>query len=291
MTDFKDSKILVTGAGGQLGRRIVELLLEGGATNVVAGSRDPSKLAFPGVETRKVDFSDAASLDAAFAGIDQLLLISTDVVGEIRQKLQVAAVEAAGRAGVKHIVYTSLTNPGPGSAVLLAPDHHLTETAIQKTGAAYTFLRNAVYMDMLLMSLPHALSSGQWYSAAGQGKLGRITREDCARAAAAVLLAGPQGNRTLEISNSELLTAEETAAVVSAVAGKPVSIVHVDDASLSAGMEGAGMPKPFADLLTSFETATRLGQSEVTSDFEAVTGRKATSLRDFLVANKAALGA
>ncbi|RYE83557.1 MAG: NAD-dependent epimerase/dehydratase family protein, partial [Hyphomicrobiales bacterium] len=242
MTDSKTSKILVTGASGKLGRRIVELLLDGGATQVIAGTRDPSKLSIPGVETRRVDFADADSLDAAFAGIDQVLIISTDVTGEIRQKLQVAAVEAAGRAGVKHIVYTSLTNPGPDSVVLLAPDHHLTETAIAKTGAAYTFLRNAIYMDMLMMSLPHALASGQWYSAMGQGKLGRITREDCARAAAAVLLAGPQGNRVLDISNTELLTAEETAALASAVTGKPLSVVHVDDASLAAGMVGAGLP-------------------------------------------------
>ncbi len=291
MTDYRQSKILVTGAGGQLGRRIVELLLEGGATNVVAGSRDPSKLSLPGVEARKVDFSDEASLATAFAGIDQVLLISTDVVGEIRQKLQVAAVNAAAKAGVKHIVYTSLTNPGPDSAVLLAPDHHITETTIAATGTPYTFLRNAIYMDMLMMALPHALSTGQWYSAQGQGKLGRITREDCARAAAAVLLAGPQGNRVFDIANTEMLTADETAAVASAIAGKPLSVVHVDDASLSAGMEGAGMPKPFADLLTSFETATRLGQSEVASHFEQVTGRKPTSLRDYLTANKAALGA
>lgn len=291
MTDYKTSKILVTGASGQLGRHVVELLLEAGATHVIAGSRDPSKVAIAGVETRKVDFSDPAGLDTAFAGVDQVLLISTDVVGEIRQKLQVAAVNAAAKAGVKHIVYTSLTNPGPGSAVLLAPDHDVTETAIAATGTPYTFLRNSMYMDMLLQSLPPALSSGQWFSALGQGKVGRITREDCARAAVAALLSGPQGNRVLDISNPEMLTVEETASLVSAVIGKPLSVVHVDDAGLSAGMEGAGLPKQFADLLTSFETSVRLRQFEVESDFEALTGHKPTSLRDYLTANKAALTA
>lgn len=287
MTDYKTSKILVTGAGGNLGRRVVELLLEAGATQVIAGSRDPGRLGFAGLETRKVDFADPAGLDAAFAGIDQVLLVSTDVVGEVRQKLQLAAVAAAKRAGVKHIVYTSLTNPGPDSAVTLAPDHHITEQAIEATGIPSTFLRNAVYMDMLLQALPSALASGQWYTAQGQGRIARITREDCARAAAAALLAGPQG--VVDVAGGELLTAEETAAIVGDVTGKPITVVHLDDNALAAGMVGAGLPQGLAELLVSFETATRLGQSEVKSQFAELTGRQPTALRDFLAANKAAL--
>ena len=291
MTDYKSSKILVTGAGGQLGAQVVRLLLAGGATQVIAGTRDPSKFTMAGVETRRVDFSDTAVLDAAFAGVDQVLIISTDVIGPERRRIQVAAVEAAARAKVKHIVYTSLTNPEPGSAVILAPDHDATEKAIAATGIAYSLLRNSVYLDMLPQSLAPALASGHWYTAMGQGRIGRITREDCAKAAAAVLLAGPKGNRVLNISGAELLTAEETAAIASAVSGKPLSVVQVDDAGLKAGMVGAGLPAPVADLLVSFETAVRLGQAEVKSDFEAITGAKPMSVKAFLEANRAALGA
>jgi NAD(P)H dehydrogenase (quinone) len=286
MTDYKTSKILVSGAGGQLGRRIVELLVAAGASNVIAGTRDPAKLAVAGAEARKVDFADAESLPAAFAGVDQLLIISTDVTGEVRQKLQTAAVAAAKAAGVKHIVYTSLTNPGPESAVLLAPDHHVTEQAIEATGIPFTFLRNAVYMDMLLMSLPSALASGHWYTAAGQGRIARITREDCARAAAAALLAGPQGQRVVDVAGGELLTTEETAAIVSEVTGKPISVIHVDDAGLTAGMVGAGLPQPLAELLVSFEAATRLGQSDVRSQFVDLVGAPPASFRDFVSANR-----
>ena len=290
MTDYKTSKILVTGAGGQLGRRVVELLLEGGATHVIAGSRDPSKLSIAGVETRTVDFSDPAGLDQAFAGVDQVLIISTDVVGEVRQKLQTAAVAAAARAKVKHILYTSLSNPGEGSPVLLAPDHDITERAIEATGIDYTFLRNALYMENFLQALPPALASGQWYVAWGQGRSAHVSREDCAKAAAAALLGGPKGKRIIDVAGPDSLTADEVAAIVTEVTGKPLAVVQVDDKALAAGMVGAGLPPFVADLLASFETATREGRSDVVSQVHELTGKPAQSLRDYLTANKSALG-
>src|SRR4051812_22367390 len=107
MTEFRDQTILVTGANGHLGRLAVEELLARGATKVIAGTRDPSKLgdlAARGIEVRRVDFADT-ELASAFAGVDRLLIIST--VDPERRAHQIAAVAAAKTAGVKHIVYTS----------------------------------------------------------------------------------------------------------------------------------------------------------------------------------------
>lgn len=287
MNDYLHSTILVTGAGGHLGRRVVELLQQAGATKVIAGSRDPSKLNVQGAEVRRIDFGDAASLAAGFAGVDQVLVISTDVVGEARQRLQLAAVAAAGKAGVKHIAYTSLTHPQADSPVLIAPDHRITEEAIIATGVPYTFLRNSLYMDLLLQSLPGVLSSGQWFTAAGDGRIAHVTREDCARAAVGALLAGPQG--VVEVAGPVPMSTEEVAAIASEVFNKPISVVKVSDEALAAGMTSAGLPAPVAQLLASFEAATRLGQHDVQSDVERLTGAPPVSVRAFLEANRDAI--
>ena len=132
---------LVTGAGGHLGRRIVELLLEAKARRVIAASRDPAKvvdLAAKGAETRRADFDDPASLDAAFKGVDRLLIVSTDDVVTPGKRLRqhTAAVEAAARARIGHVVYTSMPNPEPGSLIPFAPDHYGTEQALAKSALA-----------------------------------------------------------------------------------------------------------------------------------------------------------
>lgn len=287
MTKLLHSTILVTGAGGLLGRRVVDLLRRAGATNLIAGSRDPSKLDIPGVEARRIDFADPASLAAGFADVDQVLIISTDVVGDVRQKLQLAAVEAAAKAGVTHIAYTSLANPGADSPVLIAPDHRITEEAIKATGAPYTFLRNSVYMDMLLQTLPTVLASGQWFTAAGEGRLAHVTRGDCARAAAAALLAGPQG--VVEVAGPEPLTMDQIAAITSQVFDTEISVVKVSAEALTNAMTSAGLPAEVAEVLTSFETATRLGRHDVQSDIERLTGTPPMALAAFLTANRSAV--
>ncbi|UXN72991.1 NAD(P)H-binding protein [Devosia sp. A8/3-2] len=123
MADFKNSTLLVTGASGQFRRSAVEELLARGATKIIAGTRNPAKLAdlaARGVEVRRLDFDDKASLAAGFAGVERVLLISTDAVGS-RVAQQKNAVEAAKAAGVKHVVYTSAPNPRPNPGTGVSP--------------------------------------------------------------------------------------------------------------------------------------------------------------------------
>ncbi len=215
-------KLLVTGANGKLGRAIIRHLLETSkvaAGDIIAASRDTAKLADladKGIETRKADFNDEAGLVAAFTGIDRLLLISTDELATPggRLKQHTAAVNAAKAAGVGHILYTSMPNPDK-SLVTFAPDHLGTENAIKASGLPYTILRNAWYDDNYLMGMPHNLAGGKWFTSIGTGKVANISRDDCARGAAAALANPPAGNQTLTLTGPEALTADKIAALVS----------------------------------------------------------------------------
>lgn len=294
MTIDLNTPILVTGASGQLGSRVVELLIQAGAKNITAASRSPEKLSFAGVKTVRADFDSPETLDAAFAGMERVLIISTDAIDTngTRARQHVAAVEAAKRASVNRVIYTSLVNPVPASPVMIASDHWQTEEAIRKSGLAHTILRNAVYMEGVLMGLAPAFASGQWYVASGQGKQAYVTREDCARAAAAALLAAEEEDRVLDISGPELLDAETVASIASEVTGKPLAVVHLPDDALRGGMVSAGLPEPVADLLVSFDKAAREGFAEVHSNAVAeLSGQPAQDLRKFLTQNKAALAA
>ncbi len=292
------SKILVTGAAGHLGRLVIKHLIESqklSPSDIVAGSRDPAKLADLaglGVGTRRVDFDDKPSLEAAFSGIDRLLIVSTDELGAPGKRLaqHSAAVEAAKAAGVERIFYTSMPQP-EDSEITFRGDHLGTEQAIKASGLAYTLFRNGWYMENLFMSLPQALASGQWYTSAGTGRIAHIAREDIARAIAAGLAKPAEGNVTYTLTGEQAHTTEEIAALVRDVTGKPLAVVNLTDAQLSEGMAAAGVPAPFIPTFVSFDANTREGKiAMTTADAETLSGVKRMTLKDFLEANKAALG-
>ncbi|MDB5540155.1 MAG: hypothetical protein JWQ89_1882 [Devosia sp.] len=285
--------LFVSGAGGKLGRKVVELLLERGYEGrIIAGSRQPEALGFAGVESRKADFADPAGLTAALEGVDRFLLISTDTLGEVRQKLHANAVAAAQAAGVKHIAYTSMPYPEPGIIVPMAPDHYATEQAIKASGLEYTILRMSWYAENLLQALPPVLGSGKWFTSAGEGRLSHVPRADTARAAAGALLSDHVGSRVLTVTGTAALTQREIAAIATELTGKPIEVVDVTDEELTAGLQQVGLPAGVAQLLTTFDVLHREGGlSMVTNAVEVLWGSKPQSVREFLAANKAALGA
>lgn len=287
--------LLVTGASGHLGRRVIEHLLEAKAGPIIATTRSPEKLAdlaARGVEVREADFDNPASLAAAFAGADRLLLISTDVLDgtdrRIRQHQN--AVAAAERAGVSHVLYTSIVNPAPGNPAAVAPDHYATEQALAASSLDWTILRNNIYSEMFLMSLPRALATGQLVAATGSGGAAYITREDCARAAAAALAAPTTGRTALDITGPAVVTYAELAQILGAIGGRPVTYVPVEPEAMVAGMVAGGLPEPVARLLVSFDIAVAQGALAVASSSVAdLTGQAPQSVADFLSANREAL--
>ena len=290
--------ILVTGAAGQLGQRVVHHLLETykvPAGRIIAATRDPSKLAdlaTKGVATRKADFDDAAGLVSAFEGAGTVLIISTDALAVPGQRLKqhTAAVNAAAKAGVKHIAYTSMPSPDK-SLVTFAPDHLGTENAIKASGLPYTILRDAWYFDNFMMSLPHNLEGGKWYTATKGGKVPYITREDCALAIAAALVGKPE-NKTYTLTGSTSYSIADVASAVTAITGRPLEVIDVTDEQLSGGLTGAGLPSFVVDMLVSADANIRAGNFDsLSGDFTTLTGNEPQTLRKFIEDRKAALTA
>ena len=289
--------LLVTGASGQLGRSVIAHLLHThkiAPQKIIATTRKPealADLAALGVVVRRADFEDPASLAGAFAGAHRLLLISTDALDRPGRRLEqhLNAINAAAKAGVKHVVYTSMPKPEPGSPVPFAPDHFGTEQALAASPMSWTVLRHNWYADNLHLSLPAARASGQWYSAAGDGATAYVSREDCARADAAALASADTAKSTLDVTGAQALSTTQIAAIATEALGKPIRVIQVSPEQLAQGLAAAGVPSFLVPLMVSFDVNAKAGNVSMVSDtILKLTGTAPQSLRDYLVNNKAA---
>ncbi len=290
---------LVTGASGHLGRAVINHLLttyKVPANKIIALSRDPAKLADlkgKGVTVRAADFDKADDLAKAFEGATRALIISTSSMEPGRRQVEhINAVKAADKAGVGHVIYTSMPKPET-STILFAPDHRNTEKAIAESSIKnWTVLRNNWYFENLFFSIPQAIKSGSLYTAAGQGKISHIARDDLARAAAAVLASDSTGQKTYTLTGAKEYTTDETVKLFTAATGKTINVVHVPVDGLVQGMIGAGLPDGMARLFASFDDNTaKGGLSGVTGDYKALTGAEPQPLEPWVKANAAALAA
>lgn len=270
-------KILVTGASGQLGSKVLEILSQKYNLNVIAGTRSPEKLKSSKGEVRKVDFDDSTSTDEAFKGIDKLLIISTDslAVPGLRLKQHLAAIESAKKAGVKHIVYTSLTS-AEDSPISFAPDHAGTEKAIKESGLTYTILRNNWYLENLAQVVDSA-SSGKIFSSTKEGRVGFISRNDCAEVAAHVLASDKYKNLVLDVTNSETYSYQDIAQALHA------ELVPISSEALAQGLREHKLPEFVVDLFVTYEKAVVSGKLSAKNDFFfEMVGRNPLSLENFL---------
>lgn len=278
-------KLLVTGATGKFGTKVVETLLKTVPANQLAVSvRNPEKaeqLRTRGIEVRQGDFDHPETLDTAFAGIDRLLIISADGDNETRIRQHANAVAAAERAGINFIAYTSVAN-AQESKNLFAPTHKATEQAILKTGISYSFLRNNWYLENEIPSIQGVLAGAPWVTSAGNGKVGWAIQQDYAEAAATVLSGKGHENTIYELSGKSI-TQEEFVSVLGSVLDKEVSVQHVDDATYASIMKNAEIPYFVISILVDIQKSIRESTLDFESnDFEKVLGRPAKPLKEAL---------
>lgn len=238
--------IAVTGATGHLGRLAISALKSRNAP-VVALARDPAKAAGQGVPTRAFDYTAPAGHAAALAGIDTLVLISSNDFND-RAGQHKAVIAAAKAAGVGRFIYTSILR-GDASPLLLAQDHIATEAAILASGLPYTFLRNGWYTENYTGSLAGAVAAGALIGASGNGKIASAARADYAEAIAVTAATEGHASKVYELAGDTGLTMTEFAAEVSKVVGKPIGYADMPQAVYAETLVGFGLPAGFAAIL------------------------------------------
>jgi NAD(P)H dehydrogenase (quinone) len=253
--------IIVTGATGQLGRLVIASLLKTTpAAQIVAAVRDAGKaadLAARGVQVRRADYTDPASLDAAFQGATKVLLISSNELGN-RVSQHINVIDAAKRAKVRLLAYTSVLH-ADRSALSLAAEHRATEDAVRASGLPYTLLRNGWYVENYTGSLGAALAHGALAGGAGEGRIAAASRTDYAEAAAAVLASAKPVEQVYELAGDTSFTLADLAAEVSRQTGKPLPFHNLAQQDYLAMLLNVGLPAPLAELISDSDACAAKG--------------------------------
>ena len=274
--------IVVTGATGQLGRHVLEALLERGvpAEEIVAAGRSVGKLsdfAERGVQVKPMNYADAGSVAAALKGATRVLLISGSEVGQ-RVDQHRTVIEAAKAEGVELLAYTSIANADT-TAMKLADEHKATEALLRGSGVPFVLLRNGWYLENYTEQLAGTLAQGALAGSAGEGKVSAAARVDYAHAAAAVLVADGQAGKVYELGGDDAFSMADLAAEISTATGKTVTYNDLPAEEYVGVLTGVGVPGAFAQILADSDLGIARGDLLVsTGDLRRLIGRPTTSL-------------
>lgn len=275
-------KIGITGANGQLGRLVVEKLKQRvAADSLVALVRTPEKVADLGIEARAFDYTQQPSLAEALQGIDHLLLISGNEIGQ-RKVQHENVIKAAKEAGVKWIVYTSLLHADT-SSLSLAAEHVATESILKASGIPHTILRNGWYTENYTGSISGAVAAGAFVGSAGEGKISSASREDYAEAAAVVLTSEDQEGKVYELAGDETYTLNDLAAELSSQTGKDIPYHNLPEEEYAGLLKSFGLPEAMAKAIAGWDIGVSKG--DVFDDGKVLSrliGRPTTTLADIV---------
>jgi len=249
--------IAITGATGQLGRLVVAKLKGNVPTAIVALARSPTKASDLGVTVREADYAKPETLGPALAGVDALLLISSSELGPRAAKHR-NVIEAAKKAGVRRIAYTSILHADT-SPLDLAPEHRRTEADVKASGIPFTILRNGWYTENYTGSIGGALAGGAFIGSAGDGRISSAARADYAEATVTVLTGEGHGGKTYELAGDDAYTLFELAAETSRQTGRAISYRNLPEAEYAAALAGFGLPEALAQAIARWDVGASKG--------------------------------
>lgn len=283
--------IIVTGATGQLGRRIVQHLVKRTPAGTIGVSvRDPEKaheLVALGVRVRKGDFADAASLKHAFEGASQVLLVSSNAASTGGDPIAQhrTAIDVAKSVGATRLLYTSQISSSSTSAFAPGQTHGATEVLLRESGLPFTALRNGFYASHALGILANAIKAGELV-APEDGPFSWTSHDDLAEGTAALLLSKtPIDGSTAPLTGFEALDFTGLAALASSSTGREIRRITVTDDQYVERMVKAGQPERVARFALGMFIAARRGEfATVDPTLERLIGHKPRSLGSLLTA-------
>lgn len=278
-----NKNIVVTGATGTIGRRVVEGLLAKKAS-VVALVRDAAKgapLEALGARTAVGTFEELASLERAFAGADTVVLITA---ANARADVQTNdAIAAAKKANVRKIVRISALKANPDGPTDNTRQHGRTEATLKASGMTYVILRPHLFLQNLFGSLSTILGQGKIYWGVGEGKMGMIDTRDASDAAVAAALTDAFDGQTLELTGPASIDYHAVAAAVSRGLGREVTYVAVPPDAAAEAVRGFGADEWTVGILRDYCTAYSKNWGDFTTDnVQKLTGHPARSVDDFV---------
>jgi len=278
--------ILVTAASGQLGRLVVDALLERGAqpADVVASARDTSKLAgvaARGIRAVELDYTRPETITAALDGVDTVLLISGSEPGS-RLAGHRNVIDAAKAAGVAKLVYTSAPQATTADYAL-GGDHKATEEAIAASGVPAVIVRHNWYTENYAADVSRAASTGVIAASVGDGRVASATRADYADGDAVVLLEDGHVGQVYEFGGDVAWDYSELAAAAAEVVGRDVTYQRLSTEEHVAALEGFGLDAGTAGFVAAIDTGIRAGLlADADGTLSRLIGRPTTPLVDGL---------
>jgi NAD(P)H dehydrogenase (quinone) len=277
-------KIGVSGASGHLGRAVVsELLQRPDGQEVVAITRTPETVSGP-AQGRFGDYDRPESLAEAYAGLDHLLIIPTvDPVPGKRGAQNVAAIDAAVRAGVKHVVFMSAAGARQEEEPALGAPYWRGEQRLIATAPAWTILRMNFYAEALVQQAQASLDQGVLTGLA-ENRVAFVARGDVAAAAAGILIGDGHAGAIYNATGPERLSGAERAALIAEITGRPLAFLVITEEQLRNGLTQAGLPAGGVNAVISIQRSFAAGAFDIlTGDVERLGGRPPKPLRDVLV--------
>lgn len=276
--------VLVTGATGNVGKDVVDRLIERGA-RVRAGMRSPQvSAASTDVECVELDFEDPTTFADALEGVEHVFLMRPPHMAQA--KALKPFIEAMRDMGVAHVVFMSVQGAGTNPFV----PHHGIETLLKRSGIAWTFLRPSFFMQNL--STTHRADireRDEIYVPAGGGRTNFVDAADIAGAAAVCLTTSGHEGRAYEITGNETLTYDEVATALSAACGRSIRYARPSARQFKARMRQAGHPEEFVSVMSSIYALARFGMAAgTTNDLELLLGREPITFAEWAESNAAA---